>query len=59
MGAVGLQKECVRELEGDAAAGQVFVRVITIGPLRIEHGVGARQTFFGQMVVGDDDVESE
>ena len=47
------------ELERDADAGEVFVRIRAVVPLGIDDGQRRRQLGVGLVVVGDDQVETQ
>ena len=48
-----------RELVGQAGAGQVWIGIGAIGPMRIHHRHGARQGPGRQVVIGHDHVQSQ
>ncbi len=49
----------LHDLEGDADARKVLVRVGAVGPLRVDHRQGRRQLGLRFVVVGDDEVDAE
>ncbi len=53
-------EERVRELEGDADAREILVRVVAAALVRVEDGEGGRRPFVvvGQVVIRDDHVEA-
>ena len=55
-GSVG--QEQLGDLEGDPAARQARVRILRVGPMRVDHGVRRRHDLRNAMVVGDDHVDA-
>ena len=53
------RQQRLHQFERDARAAELLVRILTAGPVRIEHGQCGRQLRFGQMMVGDDDINAE
>ena len=49
----------LHQLQGHARAAQILLRISAVRPVRIEDGQRRRQFGFGQMMIGDDDVDPE
>ena len=50
-------RAALHQLQRDARAAQIFLRIGAIATVGIEHGERGRQFGFGQMMIGDDDVD--
>ncbi len=52
-------QQALHQFERHARPAEILFRVTAIPPIGIEHGQRGRQFAFGQVVIGDDDVDAQ
>ncbi len=54
-----VRQERLNQLKGHPGAAQILLRIGTVRAVGIEHGERGREAGFGQVMVGDDDIDAE